>query len=747
MDLFADLTPAQREAVAHVDGPLLVLAGAGSGKTRVITRRIANLLTLGVPSSRILALTFTNKAAAEMRERVAHLVPDSEVWLGTFHAFCTRVLRRHGHLMGLHRGFSIYDQSDRMRAIKTCMEELGLDNAKVSPDQVESRISRLKNDMIGPEQFSAPHTLDHVAVVTARVYPAYQQKMLASSAVDFDDLLIHVVALLRNNPNLRSTLDDQYQYILVDEYQDTNTAQYAIIRALSTNTANLCVTGDPDQSIYGWRGANLGNILDFEHDFPGCKVVTLERNYRSTKNILRVADHLIRFNRKRKAKGLSTENPEGAPVELAWYDDELAEAHSVAERIERMAGEGHARFREIAIFVRVSSQTRPIEAALRAANIPYQVVGGPSFYERLEIKDLTAYLSLIVNPNNDVAFERVINVPIRGLGATSLERLSEYAHERGISRLAAVREAANVPQLKDRARAAFRDFVMLLDELAQVRDASAEAALRRVLSATGYQEHVLGRNDEKSLDRAENIHEFVAAARQFDVEHRGATVVDFLEDVSLASAVDRWNEGTGAVAVMTLHAAKGLEFPFVFLLGMEQGILPHHRARDDNAQLEEERRLLFVGITRAQRELYLSHCQKRTLRGQESIAIPSSFLRELPEEPVQFFDRRSSAFDEPPRTRAINPVSPPPPLVTGFRLTTAADLQTGNVLSPPSNLDAFQPGVFVIHPQLGTGRITAVEGAGPQRKGRVAFTVGRERTFVLAQSSLRVVAVGGLRTD
>ncbi len=630
VELLDGLTDPQREAVTHVDGPLLVLAGAGSGKTRVITRRVAHLLSRGIPGESILALTFTNKAASEMRARVEHLVPESGAWLGTFHSFCTRLLRQYGHLLGLHRGFSIYDQADRVRALRNVMDEQGVADLKVSPDQVEGVISRLKNDMIGPEQHAAKAQLDHLGSVTARVYPAYQKKLLDCAAVDFDDLLIHAVALLRRHPDLRARLDRKYAYILVDEYQDTNTAQYAIVRALSVDDRNLCVTGDPDQSIYGWRGANLGNILEFEHDFPGCKVVTLERNYRSTKNILRVADHLIHFNRKRKPKGLSTENPEGAKVALEWFDDEAAEARAAAERIITLVRLGVAKFSDIAIFSRVSAQTRPVESALREAEIPYQVVGGPSFYERQEIKDVTAYLSLLVNPNDDIAFERVVNTPPRGIGSTTLERLSEYAHGRGLTLLAAARQAAGIPHIKDRAAGALRDFVMLCDELAPARELTAEAAIVRVLGVSGFHAHVLQQKDERGIDRAANIDEFVSAARQFDDAHPGATLVDFLEDISLASAVDRWDDASGAVALMTLHAAKGLEFPYVFILGLEQGLLPHHRARDSEAELEEERRLFFVGITRARRELRLSYCQRRTVRGQVTIAIPSSFLRELP---------------------------------------------------------------------------------------------------------------------
>ena len=739
MDLLADLTPAQREAVTHVEGPLLVLAGAGSGKTRVITRRVAYLLGRGIAGPNVLALTFTNKAAGEMRQRIAALVPDSGAWVGTFHALCARLLRQHAPLVGLDRGFTIYDQGDRLKAVKQAMDRLGLDDVGVTPERVDAAISRAKNDLASPESLASHGDADHVAAIVARVYPAYQELLRKSSAVDFDDLLVHLVTILRGHPEVRRDLDARFRYILVDEYQDTNLAQYAIVRALSVDRPNLCVTGDPDQSIYGWRGANLDNILEFEHDYPGCKVVKLERNYRSTKNILRVADHLIRFNKRRKPKALVTENPDGAPVDLAVYATESDEAEAIAGRIAAMVREGEYGFRDIAIFCRVTALTRVLEAALRSAKVPYQVVGGVSFYERQEIKDVLAYLNLMVNPKDDVAFARVVNVPPRGLGKTTLEKLSERAGAMGVPLLAMARQAASVPGLKDKAVRGLRDVAYLVDELAALRELAAEEALRKLLALTGYHDYLAGDAADGGEDRLANVDELVSAARQFDREHPGASVVEFLEEISLASAVDRWKDEAGAVTLMTLHAAKGLEFPVVFIVGLEQGLLPHARAIHDGdpAELEEERRLLFVGITRARRELYLSHCRLREFRGQRTATIPSCFLDELPAEALSVRDLSGYGSDGSPPIRK----PPEPRSAGGFRLTTAAELAGAAAPGAGSNLDAFRPGVSVLHPQYGLGRIVAIDGAGPNRKGRVAFVSG-EKTFVLAKSPLRAVSKG-----
>jgi DNA helicase-2/ATP-dependent DNA helicase PcrA len=739
MDLLADLTPAQREAVTHRDGPLLVLAGAGSGKTRVVTRRVAHLLRQGIGGASILALTFTNKAAGEMRQRIDALAPGSGVWVGTFHGVCARLLRSYAPRIGIDRGFTIYDQADRLRVLKQVIEQLELHEGGLSAERVEAAISRAKNQLIGSAGVRArPLGDDRDLAAVSRIYPVYQERLRASSAVDFDDLLLHMVTILREHPTVRAELDARFRYVLVDEYQDTNLAQYAVVRALSVDHPNLCVTGDPDQSIYGWRGANLGNILEFEDDFPGCRVVKLERNYRSTKNILRVADQLIRHNRRRKAKALLTENSDGAPVELAVYATEADEARAVAARVVALVREGEYAYHDIAVFFRITALSRGLEAAFRAARIPYQVVGGVSFYERQEVKDVMAYLSLLANPKDDLAFQRVANVPPRGLGKTSLEHLAARAGALGLPLLAMARQAAAVPGLTPRAAAALRDFTLLVDELAALRDHPAEEVIRTLLTLTGYRDHLRAEARGDGEDRLANLDELISAAREFDRDHPGGTIVEFLEAISLTSAVDRWKDEDGAVALMTLHAAKGLEFPVVFLIGLEQGLLPHARAGSDDHEQEEERRLLFVGITRAERELYLSHCRVREFRGQKTVTVPSSFLDELPPDAMRTSDfaTGSAGASSAGRYRGADRAAPPR---HAFRLTTAAEL--GGALRPahPVDLDAFRPGVSVFHPQYGIGRIVAIEGAGPQRKGKVAFPTAGERTFVLAQSPLRPV--------
>ena len=750
MNLLADLTSAQCEAVTHVDGPLLVLAGAGSGKTRVITRRVASLIQVGIPSESILALTFTNKAAGEMRERIQALVPRSNVWVGTFHGFCARLLRKYAKLVGIDPGFSIYDQNDRHKAVKDVMEQVGWDVPGWTPERIESAISRAKNDLVNPDAWKR-RAVDRKDALMAQVYQAYETRLREASAVDFDDLLVHIVAILKEHKDVRAELDRHYKYVLVDEYQDTNLAQYAIVRALSVDHPNICVTGDPDQSIYGWRGANLSNILEFERDYHGCQVVTLERNYRSTKNILSVADHLIRNNQKRKAKSLLTENPQGAPVELTVFPRESDEAEGVAGCIAGLVREGEYGYDDIAVFCRMTALTRPFEQAFRAARIPYQIVGGVAFYERLEVKDVLAYLNLIVNPKDDLAFARVVNVPPRGLGKTSLDNLSAAARERGVPLLALARRASTVAGLKEKAARAFENFARLIDDLAALRDRAAEEVIRQLLIETRYREHLAAESGGGGDDRLANLDELITAAREFDQTHPGASIQDFLAEITLASPIDRWDQDTGAVTLMTLHAAKGLEFPVVFIVALEEGLLPHARANENLSELEEERRLLFVGITRARRELYLSRCCVRSFRGQQQATLPSRFLAELPEEPVNFRDLSGVGyFDTRPKSGGRSwpahrpeprPAAPP----AQFRLTTAAALDaargtlglTGG--SSPVDLDALKPGVSVLHPEYGLGRIVAVDGAGPNRKGRVAFAVGPERTFVLAKSPLRPV--------
>ncbi|AMV39751.1 ATP-dependent helicase [Planctomyces sp. SH-PL62] len=750
MDLLADLTPPQREAVTHVNGPLLVLAGAGSGKTRVITRRVAHLLREGIPARNILALTFTNKAAGEMRERIEAIVPDAKVWVGTFHGFCARLLRSYGSLVGLDSSFTIYDQADRLRAVRDVLDAMGVEEPPITPEKIESAISRAKNDLATPKSLAYRARDDRDRLV-AKVYAGYEEKLRAASAVDFDDLLVHVVKILKEHKDVRAELDARYRYVLVDEYQDTNMAQYAIVRALSVDHPNLCVTGDPDQSIYGWRGANLSNILEFEKDYDSVQVVKLEHNYRSTKTILAVADHLIQYNVNRKPKALITENPSGEPVQLTVYARETEEAEGVAGRIAGLVREGAYNFSDVAVFCRITALTRTFEQAFRSARIPYQIVGGVSFYERQEVKDVVSYLNLINNPKDDIALSRVVNVPPRGLGKTSFEHLIGFARQHGLTLLDAARRAREVPGLKEKAIRSFTDFVTLFDELAGLRDHPAEVVILQTMEKTGYRQHLKDESRGEGEDRLANLEELISAAREFDLEHAGATIQDFLAEITLASPVDRWDQQTGAVTLMTLHAAKGLEFPVVFIIGLEEGILPHSRAFDNPHELEEERRLFFVGITRARKELYISRCRIRTFRGQQQATAQSQFLTELPEDYLTYDDRSGvstgdsrwsrSSYDSrssyAPRRPQTPPGPPPQPRVrVRARPRPRSDSPpppssaAGPRRSPrPATSTPSAPGRRSCTPSTGwdgswlsTGRAPTARGGSPSRWG------GRERS-------------------
>lgn len=728
----------------HFEGPLLILAGPGSGKTRVITHRVAWLLGQGVPARQILALTFTNKAADEMRSRVEYLAPGQSVWLGTFHRFCARLLRKYAPFVGLEENYTIYDDSDSRRALRRVLARLQIDLAHFSPDAIAKAISWAKNNLIPPDQYE-PRPGHSLGALVAEVYPAYQAQLAASNAADFDDLLLHVTALLRQNPEIRRGLDQRYRFILVDEYQDTNLAQYAIARALSIDHPNLAVTGDPDQSIYGWRGANLNNILEFENDFPNVRVVRLERNYRSTKRILRVAAALIAHNVRRKQKDLYTENGDGRPVRLVSYPSQKDEAENIAARIAAEIRSGR-RPRDFAVFYRVNALSRRFEHALRQLGVPYQMVNALEFFQRKEVKDVLAYLQLLSNPHDEVSLLRVINTPARGIGKRTIGHLSKYAARHGLTMLQAARECQQIESLSNRSAGLVGKFVELFDRLVAVVGARIEEILGHVLTETGYQEQ-LGRNrSEEDLERLANIQELLTVAREFDERHPGQGHLErFLEEMSLAGETDDWEEETDRVTLMTLHASKGLEFPVVYLVAVEEGLLPHERSREDPEQLEEERRLMFVGITRAQQEVQLSTAQYRDFRGQRKMTIPSPFLMELPRgemelETFQVGQPRvvEPAYQEPAPSRPE--VSRQPRSAPAMQLTTAAEMLNAGKPAPPVAPDSFHQGMVVRHPNYGLGRIVALSGSGRGRKATVDFLspTGRKK-FVLASSPLRPV--------
>jgi len=738
------LTPRQREAVEHVEGPLLILAGPGSGKTRVVTHRIAYLLEKGIPAGQILALTFTNKAADQMRTRLERLVPDRQVWVSTYHRFAARLLRQYAELVGLQANYTIYDADDSLRALRRVVGRLKIEAAQFTPESIASAVSWAKNNLIAPDEYQ-PRPGHVLGNVVRRVYPAYQADLAKSNAADFDDLLLHVATLLRQNAEVRRALDERYRFVLVDEYQDTNLAQYAIARALSVDHPNLAVTGDPDQSIYGWRGANLRNILEFEKDFPNVRVVRLERNYRSTQRILRVAAELILHNVKRKEKNLYTENGQGVPVRLVTYSNQKEEAASIAARIAEEVHAGRRRPRDYAIFYRVNALSRAFEFALREYGVPYQMVRGQEFFQRKEIRDILAYLQLLNNPRDDMAFLRVVNAPPRGIGKTTLARLSDFAARRGLTLLEAARECRNEELLTKRATSSLKKFVELFDRLGAVSEAPVEEILGHVLSGSGYQQRLEQSQSEEDQERLANVQELLTVAREFDERNPGRMhLEEFLEETSLVGETDDWESADDRVTLMTLHASKGLEFPVVYLVAVEDGLLPHERSRDRSDQLEEERRLMFVGITRAQQELQISRAGYRDFRGQRKLTIPSRFLMELPRDEMEVEDLTAAApswaapsYEAPVYPAATRPATPR--TAPGMHLTTAAELANGAPL-PPTAPDEFRQGMLVRHPRYGLGRVVALSGSGSGRKATVNFTSrAGQKKFVIAQSPLRPV--------
>lgn len=623
-DPFADLNPPQREAVAHRDGPLLVIAGPGSGKTRVITRRAAHLTRSGVAPSSILAITFTNKATDEMRRRILALGVGRGMWVYTFHALGARLLREFGSLAGVQPGFTIYDELDQLRAVKRALEITRVGES-VKPEQCLAKISSAKNQLRRPQDLEQSAGFFEDRAI-ARVYAAYEAILQQANAVDFDDLLSRVALLLRDDAGLCAQLSHHFQYILIDEYQDTNYAQYLIAKQLARTHRNLCVTGDPDQSIYRWRGADLNNILDFENDYPEARVVRLEQNYRSSARILRVAASLIAQNRHRKPKLLWTENDAGDAVRVWQFADGRGEAAQLADAIVEERGAGRA-YGDIAILFRVAALSRGVEEALRARGIPYKVVRGVAFFQRAEIKDTVAYLRLIVNPRDDVALLRVINNPPRGIGDKSIRRVLQAATESGRCVFDTLRDGPALG-LTPKTTLAIERFVAIVDGLSGLRSVSVATALRSVLSVSGLEEALRREDQEGSEERLANVEELITEAVLHDAEADSPSLSAFLERISLTSDQDAVDPSAGVVLLMTLHAAKGLEFPVVFIAGIEQGTLPHERSLREG-DVEEERRLLFVGITRARERLFLSYAAQRLLRGVLLPRSVSEFLAEI----------------------------------------------------------------------------------------------------------------------
>ena len=630
-ELLADLNPAQREAVLHVDGPLLVVAGAGSGKTRVLTHRVAHLIRAhGVKPNEILAITFTNKAAAEMRERLERTLGRTAraIWILTFHAACGRILRREAERLGYRSSFTIYDQADQVRLVKACLEELGKDPKRFTPRGIHAQISNAKNQLISPEDY-ASRVASFWDQTVAEVYELYQRRLFASNAVDFDDMLMLTVQVLERFPEALERWQSTFRHVLVDEYQDTNHAQYRLLQLLAAKHRNVFAVGDPDQSIYAFRGADIRNILDFERDFGGAGIVALEQNYRSTNAILEAANAVIDNNRDRKPKQLWSELGQGDPVEVVEVEDEHAEARFVAAEIARQVESG-ASASEIAVFYRTNAQSRVLEDVLVRQGVPYQVIGGPRFYERAEIKDAVAYLAVLNNSTDAVSLMRIANRPRRGIGDTSIQRLVVHADALGISLWDAMSdpEAAGVAAASARAIRAFR--AMMESLMASAQELEVDEMVRAVLERSGTLEAYEAERTIEARGRIENLEELVGSAQEFRARVEEPTLAGFLEEVQLQSDQDTLASDAPQVTLMTIHNAKGLEYRIVFLIGMEEGIFPHSRSIEDN-EVEEERRLAYVGMTRAMERLTLTHATARSLYGRREYNLPSRFLDELPE--------------------------------------------------------------------------------------------------------------------
>ena len=705
------LNPEQKEAVLHEKGPLLVLAGAGSGKTRVITHRLARLVERGVDPRSIVSVTFTNKAADEMRERARRILGGRPLlsFVGTFHSFALRFLRRHAALAGLPPRFSIADSADQLALVKEAMEEIGVSEQVLPAGAVRARISSAKSSLITAQAYADSQT-DYAGERVGRVFLLYEKKLAAAGALDFDDLIFRAVRLLRERAEVAQAEAARVRHLLIDEYQDTNTSQDALVKLLGRGADSLCAVGDEDQAIYRWRGAEVEHILRFDEDFPGARIIPLERNYRSTSGILDAASGLVANNRRRRPKRLLADRGAGARVRLWRFDEDRTEAETVARAIEdRRDGAG-----DVAVLYRTNAQSRPFEEELVRRRIPYVVVGGMKFYERAEVKDALAYLRLAARPEDDLAFRRVVNVPARGIGSATLDRIAKAARESGKSWWEA---SANPPaELTDRARTALSRFRAIVSELAErAKTEPPSALLEHLLEATGYAALYDRTEDSEDVARRENLAELVSSAREFERRSgEDATLAEYLDSVSLATDAEAASGGRG-VTLSTLHAAKGLEFPTVFVVGLEEGYLPHGQSAEDEDELEEERRLLYVGMTRAKDELTLTLARRRLVFGRVQPRMESRFVAEIPADSVE---ERTFGTG---RTAAFAP-------------SFAAEDESQEVELP--DVGVLRRGRRVRHPRYGYGVILAQEGSGDETRLTVYFDRAGKKKFVARYADL-----------
>ena len=721
-DYMKRLNPCQMEAVTHINGPLLVVAGAGSGKTSVLTSRIAYLLEQGAKPWEILAITFTNKAAAEMKQRVAKIVGPlaSQIWLSTFHAFCAKFLRMEIDATGWYtRYFTIYDEGDIKLLVRACLKELDMPERQFAVGGVIGTISNAKNQLISPETFTAQAD-NYYQQRVAALYALYQKKLLANNAMDFDDLMNVAVRLLEEKPEVLAKYQERFRYILVDEYQDTNHTQYVLTRLLAAKHRNLCVVGDADQSIYGWRGADISNILDFEKDYPEAAVIKLEQNYRSTQMILDAANALIDNNTGRKPKTMWTENPAGDALVMQIADDQKGEARYVAEQITRLHTAQRQPYGGMAVLYRTNAQSRAIEEELLKQGLPYTMVGGVKFYDRKEIKDMLAYLRVLQNPSDSVSFQRIVNVPRRGIGDTSLGHLQTAANQTGLPLYAIAKRIDTVDALGAKAKNALTELVRLLDRLREeMTTDSVPDLITRVMKESGYLTELEQEGTPEAQSRVENLQELLTVAREFVVEGEEQDRLEaFLNQVALVADIDSLAEESDRVTMMTLHSAKGLEFPVVFLVGMEEGLLPHLRTLSSPEEMEEERRLCYVGITRAQSRVFLTRAQTRMLYGETQMNPPSRFLSEIPE---KLLESRKKApvrtllqqqYAQGPQRRDVKKNSP--------LRQPVVQPQSALSANPAASVE-WKVGDKAAHGKWGVGMVVEVKGSGENQEVKIAF--------------------------
>ncbi len=740
--LLEGLNPMQKEAVKKTDGPLLIMAGAGSGKTKVLTHRIAYLMAeKQVAPWNILAITFTNKAAREMKERVEKLLgPAAEdIWISTFHSMCVRILRRDIDRIGMNRNFTILDTTDQLSVIKNILKDRNIDPKKFEPRTILGTISSAKNELMTPEQY-AKQPLGPYEQQVAEIYTDYQKRLKKNQALDFDDLIMTTIHLFKRVPEVLEYYQRKFQYIHVDEYQDTNRAQYTLVNLLADRLKNLCVVGDSDQSIYRWRGADIANILSFEKDYPNAEVVLLEQNYRSTKRILEAANRVIDNNIGRKKKNLWTENDEGQKIIHYQADSEKSEAQFVVGKMRELMQKDPTRtLGDFAILYRTNAQSRVMEEMLLMSNINYTIVGGTKFYDRKEIKDILAYLRLIANPDDDISLQRIVNVPKRGIGATTVDKIANYAAQHDISIYTALAEV-DLIGVSGRATSQLKEFRALIEGYVQMQEyISVTELVEEVLEKSGYREMLKADKTIESQSRLENIDEFLSVTKNFEEKYDDKSLVAFLTDLALVADIDKLDEEDPAqqegVILMTLHAAKGLEFPVVFLIGMEEGVFPHSRSLFEEAEMEEERRLAYVGITRAEQQLFITNAQMRTLFGRTNINPPSRFIKEIPEELLESEENKEAASRPTPfggsgssfgggsaspfggnsaagRARAASPAS------QTARRTTAPS--RGLTATGGESLD-WMVGDKAEHKKWGVGTVVSVKGDGDGKELDIAF--------------------------